>query len=339
MQETITLDVFGDADNPDSELIDKRVPPRAFRIFRAGDNETEKGKFLFDQEAADAVQAHAKKWGVDHAIDYAHAMLSGANAPDPAQAGKAAGWFKLSVKDGELWAERVRWTEPAHAALAKGEWRYMSPAFSYDRDTRRVTALTNVALTNVPATHGLDPLTQLARPEATEHEASSMKSVFVALGMPESANEGEALAKVAALTGIVAEIERATGKAGREALGVVHAWRASAEQSAELAKQIATLSAAEAAREIDAAVKGGKLVPAMRDWAATHFATDLPGLRAFLAALPQVVKIDAKTEPVADPNAAAAELAITDEDRKVAKQLGISVEAMAKTRAAMRAAQ
>lgn len=130
------------------------APPTEFRIFPAGKVETSKGVFVFDEKAAASVMAAYADQGNELMVDYDHASLS--LALDPAQAGKAAGWFGLELRDGELWAVNVRWTEPAAAALARAEWRYFSPAF--DHEDGRILELVNVALTNIPATKKMTPL-------------------------------------------------------------------------------------------------------------------------------------------------------------------------------------
>jgi phage I-like protein len=131
-------------------------PPTAFRIFAAGPNESTKGTFLFDESAAAQVMAEYQAHGIDLMIDYDHFSLAAA-VVDPAHSGKAAGWFNLEVRDGELWAVNVRWTPPAAESLKRKEWRFMSPAFSVD-SSDRITAVTNVAITNLPATRRLQPL-------------------------------------------------------------------------------------------------------------------------------------------------------------------------------------
>jgi phage I-like protein len=130
-------------------------PPTEFCIFTAGAVETSKGTFIFDVAAAQAVMAAYVLQGNEMMIDYDHASL-GSNA-DPALASRAAGWFNLEVRNGELWAVNVRWTPPAATALRVKEWRYMSPAFSTAPDGH-ITALMNVAITNLPATRNLQPL-------------------------------------------------------------------------------------------------------------------------------------------------------------------------------------
>ncbi len=136
-------------------------PPNEFRIFTSGKVETTKGTFTFDEEAAKSVMAEYAAHGIDLMLDYAHASIDADVAPDPANAGKAAGWFNLEVREGELWATNVRWTEAAAEALRSKEWRFMSPAFEVKEG--RIATLLNVALTNIPATRKLKPLVAAAR--------------------------------------------------------------------------------------------------------------------------------------------------------------------------------
>jgi phage I-like protein len=142
----LTLSVFGG-----------EAPPAEFRIFSSGTIDTIKGAFTFDAAAAAKVMAAYAEHGIDLMVDYDHASLSTSASRDPAEAGKAAAWFGLEVRNGELWAVNVRWTPAAEEALRGKEWRFMSPAFLSDREGR-ITKLLNVALTNLPATRRLDPL-------------------------------------------------------------------------------------------------------------------------------------------------------------------------------------
>lgn len=132
--------------------------PTEFRLFVAGWNPTEKGSFLFDADAAAAVMAAAKRWGVDLAIDLEHQMLEPGIAPDPT-AKDARGWFNLELRaDGSLWAVNVRWTADGAARLTQRRQRYVSPAFEIDPQTKRVTQIVNVAITAMPATHNTPAL-------------------------------------------------------------------------------------------------------------------------------------------------------------------------------------
>lgn len=140
---------------PLSVVLTGDEPPSEFRIFTSGIVDTVKGRFVFDEAAAESVMAEYLAHGIDLMVDYDHASLGDSKA-DPADAGKAAAWFGLEVRAGELWAANVRWTPAAAEALRAKEWRFMSPAFSLDGD--RITSLLNVAITNLPATRQLEPL-------------------------------------------------------------------------------------------------------------------------------------------------------------------------------------
>lgn len=128
--------------------------PSEFRIFPFGEIDTDRGRFLFDEESARQVVAASREWGVEHSIDYEHAAIAEPPVPAP-----AAGWFRLDVREDGLYAANVRWTDKAAAHLSAREYRYFSPVFAFEaNDSKRITALFNVALTNTPAIRRLEPL-------------------------------------------------------------------------------------------------------------------------------------------------------------------------------------
>lgn len=175
--------------------IDGDAPPTEFRIFTAGVVDTVKGQFIFDAKAAKSVMAEYEAHGVDLPIDYSHSMLE--TVVDPALAHKAAGWFALEVRRGELWAVNVRWTPPATEALLAREWRFISPAFSHDAEGR-VKALVNVAITNLPATRRLEPLMAAGR------QASMAASKVAGAASPEAETQ---LVEIAAVLGLEEPLE------------------------------------------------------------------------------------------------------------------------------------
>lgn len=139
------------------------TPPTEFRLFVSGWNETENGRFLFDDEAAEATISAYQSWGVDLAIDLEHQMLDPEIAPDPT-AKDARGWCNLELRpDGSLWAVNVSWTPDGIARLTEKRQRYVSPAFAYDTDSGRVTSVLNIALTAMPATHSTPALVAASR--------------------------------------------------------------------------------------------------------------------------------------------------------------------------------
>jgi phage I-like protein len=85
-------------------------------------------------------------------VDYEHQTLSAASNGQPAP---AAGWIEaLEWRDDGLYAG-IAWTPKAAAMIDDGEYRYLSPVFSYDA-TGRVLDILHAGITNHP---GLDGLT------------------------------------------------------------------------------------------------------------------------------------------------------------------------------------
>ncbi len=131
--------------------------PTEFRLFKAGWNDTTKGKFLFDAKAAAETMAAYEKWGVDRMIDLEHQSLAQGIPADPT-AKDARGWCKLELRNGELWSVGVTWTEDGAARLTGKRQRFVSPAFEFDTETKRVLSVINVALVAIPATHDTQAL-------------------------------------------------------------------------------------------------------------------------------------------------------------------------------------
>ena len=137
------------------------VVPKEFRIFREGVNHTTKGPLLFDKIAAHLVMMEFKVHGIDLFIDADHSVLEPSGPPTK---GKAFGWFTPEVRNGELWATNLQWTNEGAQLLSERAYRFFSPVvfteFEPDEKTgaRRIKSLLNVALTNIPAMRRLDPI-------------------------------------------------------------------------------------------------------------------------------------------------------------------------------------
>jgi hypothetical protein len=127
------------------------TPPAEFRLFVKGWNKTERGEFLFDDQAAATVMSDFEARGVDGMVDLEHLSLDPESKNfDP----DARAWFRLEVKsDGSLWAVNVRWTPDGERRLGERTQRYISPAFTVDPETKRVEKILNIAITAMPATH------------------------------------------------------------------------------------------------------------------------------------------------------------------------------------------
>lgn len=308
-----------------------REPPKQLRIFPKGRFSTTKGDFLFDDESAASVMAAAAEWGNDFSFDYEHRALHAAESGTGEA--PAAGWFSPAVKDGELWADNLRWTSKAKQYLSGGEYRYFSPAFLVDEDGR-VTRLLNVALTNLPATNRMQALvaastaaTPTSERSMAEKTAGAVSKEFhVALGLPEAAQDSEALSAISALRGQVASIQALTGKAtAAEALGAISAWRADAERVAALNVRVQELEQAQQSSEVDALVKRAleqkKASPAQEAWLRQLGKQNVAMLRSFIETATPVVGGGGGTA-AREPTPGTSAVSLTQEAIAVARQLG-----------------
>ena len=133
---------------------------------------------ILDPEGVAAIIAHFEGRGNDMVIDYEHQTIEGTEAP-------AAGWIKKLADKGEegLWAT-VEWTKRAVEYLKNREYRYFSPVFWYDKATRRVVQIENVALTNYPRINNLKPImAKMSREEA--RDAQKRRSEKYGIGVKE----------------------------------------------------------------------------------------------------------------------------------------------------------
>ena len=122
------------------------------RLFTFGKNETEKGTFVLSKADAAACLAAWQARGTDLSWDYEHDVTKDGRGACP-----AAAWCSLEVRGDGLWATNIRWTDRARAHLEAKEYRYFSPFFEHTEEGHILNVI-NVALTNIPATHGIAPL-------------------------------------------------------------------------------------------------------------------------------------------------------------------------------------
>jgi phage I-like protein len=267
---------------------DGKEPPTAFRILRAGPNPSEKGEFIFDEAAAQRVMAAYVSKGLDKIqIDYEHQSMVPPPGGGPAHK-PAAGWFKPEVRGGELWATGVAWTAAALAMVAPAagapEYRYFSPILFFDQDTRQVTGLKNLALTNDPALDSLTPLaaasnaikekpmsecascaTLSAQVKDLQEKCTTLSTQLTAF----QKEEPDKKTAMSSLTAVRSQLCTLTGQATEAAaLGVLEAWKTKAAQTDTLLAEKQTVETAALTAQmghvLDAAVKAGKLPPALR---------------------------------------------------------------------------
>lgn len=139
------------------------LPAGAFKARDGRPKDVQNGHWFIDNRVAGRLIAKAASRATDLVIDYEHQTL---NSAENGHAAPAAAWFKggaLEWREGRgLFATGVEWTKNAAAMIAGKEYRYLSPVFSYDKQTGEVLELHHVGLTNFPALDGMSALPALA---------------------------------------------------------------------------------------------------------------------------------------------------------------------------------
>jgi len=137
-----------------------KPPPREFRIFAAGVNETDKGPIVFNDEAAAAVMAEYTRRGNRIVIDLEHDSINAAARVARNDAGDARARCDLAVRAGpELWAVNVDWTpDGADRVSVRRSQDSISPVVFFDSETRVAKEVFNLALVAQPAMHNAPSL-------------------------------------------------------------------------------------------------------------------------------------------------------------------------------------
>lgn len=324
-------------------MADGSEPPTSFRIWKWGDNDTLNGKVVLDREsAADLLKAYADH-GVELAIDFEHQTL---NAPTNGLPAPAAGWFRPEIRDDGLWATSVRWTDQASGYLKARQYRYFSPVALVDSKTRKPQRLMPMALTNWPATKNIEPLVARVAETSTENP---MKTVLLALGLRAEADETEAFTAANKLRDSERAILSLAGSPTvAEALATVSAWKIAAGEVAAMCAQLQTQAAAADATAFDAAIIEAKaaalLAPSdahKRNVAALAFKGKpeaIANLKSFVAALDPLVGVTVSTVAVKEPSTGLTVVALTPDELRIAKRMGVTAEAATKNKARLLAA-
>lgn len=265
----------------------------------------------FNEEFRRGVIESFEASGLDVQLDFNHRSASTWDHPS-IDDGAAAGWVVDLDDRGDqgLWAA-VEWTDRGLKAVRSREYRYLSPEFAlkqFDKGTGQLVdrpRLFAVALTNRPF---LERQQRLAAsdtaPTGAQGETIMADQVQPAGDKPADVNAIAMAEQVKSLQGELAAA-RAEVEAHRVAMSEIKA-----SQKKAL---------------IDEAQKQGRVTPAMRP-SVEKFADavgDIEKLKEFLASL--AVQINAALEGATPPaDQGEGEAAMSDDDRKVIKALGLS---------------
>jgi len=274
-----------------------KEPPKEILLFKKGSIKVKKigvastPDFQFTDRSFEEVIANSKDWGVRHSMDWEHTALNkalGAVAPGDGRA-PAACWYDLEARPDGLYATNIEWTEQGAKDVLGKEYRYISPAFDFDPETREVTYLINASLTNLPATKGMTPIMASIHGEGANKEGAStmLKPALGILGLADTTSESEALARLSQLHTFRATILAQTGKASEsEAIAALSALKTAETKATSMAAELEALRATTAKSEVEnllaSGERDGKIEPgsSMRT-----FLASLPaeGIKAFLA--------------------------------------------------------
>jgi phage I-like protein len=250
-------------------------PPREFRIFAAGENTSTKGSINFDEHAARAVMTEYGKHGADVMIDLEHLSLE-----DPARSinydPDARGWAKLEIRNGELWAVDVHWTPEGEARLREKRQRYISPAFTFDPKSLRVTEVFNIAITALPATDQLAPLVAASRREKFNEGApmnqEQLAAIAEALGLGADANVEDILATIAGMVKKIQDAANGAADAAGDAAedAVKEELPPGEEEPAPLAAASRLRAATRKLARLSGKKEIGEVVCEVESWRASH---------------------------------------------------------------------
>lgn len=339
------------------ELTDKAAPEWV-QLMPLGLVPSRDGRPAWRLDNPDQVIAAMRELRMELPIDYEHQTDL---APENGLPAPAAGWMTDFQARPEGLFAKVRWTDRARAMLEAGEYRFLSPVFRFDKQSREVRLILRAGLTNNPALYLqalarattteedsavmdelLKKLRQLLQLDATADEqaiCTAVESVATAAGAAKAEAE-TALASVAAALGLDAKVDpKAIATAAAEAAAKSKATAPDPaayvpmDQHQALATRLNALEEGRAEEKASAAVedavKAGKVTPANREWAQTYARKDPEGFAAFAAKAPVVVKPGGQV-PTTSPKSTDGPL---DEDElAVCRAMGLTEEEYRKVR-------
>jgi len=293
------------------------VLPEWIQLTPRGRVNTRDGRaFAFDPERlAAAWQADViKRLSIDFEHEGEYVLTLGAK---PARA-----WIvELAVRPEGLFG-KVEWGNDAASALRAKHYRYISPTIWLDQDKVGVRQIKGASLVKSPAL-GMPALA------STQHREETMDfaQLLAALGLSATASQAEALSAIAALRGDPNQfVPKAQHDQTVAALSAAQADIAKRDQDA-LTARCATL--------IDGAIAEGRLVPAVREQYVALASANFDATEAAIKAMPVIApKKNGEGKSAAGNDPAQLGALLTDAERLVARNMGLSEEAFLAARGA-----
>lgn len=307
--------------------------------FRATDGRPKDAPHWYiDADIAAAIIAQVGALANSLVLDYEHQTLFATQNGQPAP---AAGWFKtLEWREGDgLYAVDVKWTDRAATMIAAGEYRYISPVFSYHPKTGAIKNILNAALTNNPALDGMDEVAVRAaasflfKPKETDMQLNELLvALRKALGLPETSDAEAVLAAAtkthAALGAKDTEIA-ALKSAADKVVAPDPAKFVPVETMKSLQDDLAALRAQINGRDVDglvtAALTDGRLLPAQEKWARELGGKDVAALKGYLDATQPIAALKG-TQTQGKSTEADRGQELTESQLAICKAMGVSPE-------------
>ena len=282
--------------------------------------------WLFDDVAHQFVQTNFSSRAIDLPIDWEHATQRRAPLGQEAPAGA---WIKqLEIRDGALWG-LAEWTPRGELQVENKEYRFLSPVFDYDDETKRIVRMVSAALTNIPNL----VMTALNQEQLENVPVKPSPELLKLLGLPETATAEQVFtATTAKLNATNQALNTESGNlerfVPRADYNAVESRAMNAEQALAEHKKTEHTKAVDAV--ITAATQAGKITPATVDYhrAMCQDEAGLTRFKAFVDAAPVVA--DASNLGGRQPENTVT--ALNSEEQAMCKLLGVDPVDFAKTK-------
>ncbi|MFH1027682.1 MAG: phage protease [Pseudomonadota bacterium] len=304
------------------ELAADGVAPEWIELLPAGEIIIGRDGRTWINDQPDIILSMFAAEGKDLPVDWEHSTQLKAPAGDQAP---AAGWIKeLDAREGgSIWG-RIEWTPKGGESITNKEYRYFSPVFDYEIESRRIFKFKSCGLTNQPNLF-IEALNSVQQQEELN---MVLADLLAALGLPATATFQEALNQIArnkadhatALNQVQnPPLDKFVPRGDYDtALN-----RASAVET-ELKKIKDTQLETSINSEIDAALKAGKITPATKEYheASCRQEGGLERFKGFVNASPVI----AGDSGLDDKELNKGGTALNAEELKVAGMFGNSAE-------------
>ncbi len=257
-----------------------------------------------------------KSRGTQLPVDINHSTEIKAHSGDPSP---AQGWITDIYESGGGLKGKVAWNASAESEVGGGRYKYISPAFVYDKQGI-IRGIKSAGLVNHP---NLSELAALNSESSGLDEGGSMKKIAEALGLPEDATEDQILTAMNAMKEKNKVALNMADYIPRADYQLALNRAETAEQKLKTREEEEFKTALNS--ELDKGVESGKIAPASRSFYEKTVTTaeGLEEFKKFVDGAPTVV---ATNNENLDKKPSGDQVALNAEEEALAVQLGYSKE-------------